>query len=123
FATRSSAVADLPRQLGMEDRIVSPHRGGAWVRLPDGPQELPKTGILGIPANPWDPEVRRSLGLSGALRASLDRWLPASLGASSEVASVSSLVRVRMGKKVLERLVAPVVGGVHSADPGLLDVD
>lgn len=123
FATRSSAVADLARELGLEGKIVSPHPGGAWVQLPDGPQELPKTGILGIPANPWDPEVRRSLGLAGALRASLDRWLPTSFGASSEVSSVSSLVRARMGKKVLERLVAPVVGGVHSADPGLLDVD
>jgi oxygen-dependent protoporphyrinogen oxidase len=123
FATRSSAVADLARELGMEARIVSPHPGGAWVQLPDGPQELPKTGILGIPANPWDPEVRRSLGLAGALRASLDRWLPASFGTTSEVTSVSALVRARMGKKVLERLVAPVVGGVHSADPGLLDVD
>ncbi|XAS74729.1 protoporphyrinogen oxidase [Micrococcaceae bacterium Sec5.1] len=123
FATRSSAVADLARELGLEGKIVSPHPGGAWVQLPDGPQELPKTGILGIPANPWDPEVRRSLGLAGALRASLDRWLPTSFGASSEVSSVSSLVRARMGKRVLERLVAPVVGGVHSADPGLLDVD
>jgi oxygen-dependent protoporphyrinogen oxidase len=28
-----------------------------------------------------------------------------------------------MGRRVLDRLVAPVVGGVHSADPGLLDVD
>lgn len=28
-----------------------------------------------------------------------------------------------MGRRVLERLVEPVVGGVHSADPGLLDVD
>ena len=28
-----------------------------------------------------------------------------------------------MGKRVLERLVSPVVGGVHSADPALLDVD
>ena len=37
--------------------------------------------------------------------------------------SVSSLVRARMGRRVLDRLVAPVVGGVHSADPGLLDVD
>jgi oxygen-dependent protoporphyrinogen oxidase len=123
FATRSTAVADLARELGLESRIVSPHPGGAWVQLPDGPQELPKTGVLGIPANPWDAEVRRSLGLSGAVRASLDRWLPASLGTSSEVTSVSALVRARMGKKVLERLVAPVVGGVHSADPGLLDVD
>ncbi len=123
FATRSPAVADLARELGLADLIVSPHPGGAWVQLPDGPQELPKTGVLGIPANPWDPEVRRSLGLIGAIRASMDRWLPASVGASAEVTSVSSLVRARMGKKVLERLVAPVVGGVHSADPGLLDVD
>ncbi|SEI51170.1 oxygen-dependent protoporphyrinogen oxidase [Arthrobacter sp. yr096] len=123
FATRSTAVADLARELGLTDNIVAPHPGGAWVQLPDGPQELPKTGVLGIPANPWDPEVRRSLGLMGAIRASADRWLPASVGTSVDVTSVSSLVRSRMGKKVLERLVAPVVGGVHSADPGLLDVD
>ncbi|MBT2586019.1 protoporphyrinogen oxidase [Arthrobacter sp. ISL-95] len=123
FATRSTAVADLARELGLADRIVAPHPGGAWVQLPDGPQELPKTGVLGIPANPWDPEVRRSLGLAGAIRASLDRWLPASVGTSSEVTSVSALVRTRMGKRVLDRLVSPVVGGVHSADPALLDVD
>lgn len=123
FATRSTAVADLARELGLGANIVSPHPGGAWVQLPDGPQELPKTGVLGIPANPWDPEVRRSLGFAGSLRASLDRFLPASVGTSAEVTSVSSLVRARMGKRVLERLVAPVVGGVHSADPGLLDVD
>ncbi|GAA3311644.1 protoporphyrinogen oxidase [Arthrobacter ramosus] len=123
FATRSTAVADLARDLGLGGNIVAPHPGGAWVQLPDGPQELPKTGVLGIPANPWDPEVRRSLGFAGSLRASLDRYLPASVGTSAEVTSVSSLVRARMGKRVLERLVAPVVGGVHSADPGLLDVD
>ncbi|MGO4582449.1 protoporphyrinogen oxidase [Arthrobacter sp. 2RAF6] len=123
FATRSTAVADLARDLGLGGNIVAPHPGGAWVQLPDGPQELPKTGVLGIPANPWDPEVRRSLGFAGSLRASLDRYLPASMGTSAEVTSVSSLVRARMGKRVLERLVAPVVGGVHSADPGLLDVD
>jgi oxygen-dependent protoporphyrinogen oxidase len=123
FATRSTAVADLARELGLADNMVAPHPGGAWVQLPDGPQELPKTGVLGIPASPWDPEVRRSLGLMGAIRASVDRWLPAVVGTSADVTSVSSLVRSRMGKKVLDRLVAPVVGGVHSADPDLLDVD
>lgn len=123
FATRSSAVADLAAELGLAGNIVAPDPSGAWVQLPDGPRELPKTGILGIPASPWEPEVRRSLGLLGALRASMDKWLPASLGTSKDVASVSSLVRARMGRRVLERLVEPVVGGVHSADPGLLDVD
>jgi oxygen-dependent protoporphyrinogen oxidase len=123
FATRSTAVADLAAELGLAGRIVAPRPGGAWVQLSDGPRELPKTGVLGIPANPWDPEVRRSLGLAGSLRASLDKYLPARFGAAAEVTSVSALVRARMGRRVLERLVAPVVGGVHSADPGLLDVD
>ncbi|MET3933275.1 protoporphyrinogen oxidase [Arthrobacter sp. OAP107] len=123
FATRSTAVADLAAELGLGGHIVAPRPGGAWVQLPGGPRELPKTGVLGIPANPWDPEVRRSLGLAGSLRASLDKLLPPSVGTTAEVSSVSALVRVRMGRRVLERLVEPVVGGVHSADPGLLDVD
>ncbi|MHC6593281.1 protoporphyrinogen oxidase [Arthrobacter sp. C152] len=123
FATRSDAVSGLAAELGLADRIVAPRPGGAWVQLPGGPRELPKTGVLGIPANPWDPEVRRSLGVLGALRASMDRILPASVGAGDGVTSVSALVRARMGARVLERLVSPVVGGVHSADPGLLDVD
>ncbi|MGO4803564.1 protoporphyrinogen oxidase [Arthrobacter sp. 2MCAF15] len=123
FATRTSAVADLAAELGIAGEIVAPNPGGAWVQLPDGPRELPKTGVLGIPASPWDPEVRRSLGLLGSLRASIDAVLPASLGTGAEATSVSELVRRRMGRRVLDRLVAPVVGGVHSADPAVLDVD
>lgn len=123
FATRSTAVAELAAELGLGGKIVTPHPGGAWVQLPDGPRELPKTGVLGIPANPWDPEVRRTLGFLGSFRASLDKYLPAALGTGGDVTSVSALVRARMGRRVLERLVEPVVGGVHSADPGLLDVD
>lgn len=123
FATRTDAVSGLIAELGLAGSIVAPRPGGAWVQLPEGPRELPRTGVLGIPANPWDPEVRRSLGLAGSLRASLDRFLPASVGGAAEVTSVSDLVRSRMGSRVLERLVAPVVGGVHSADPGMLDVD
>ena len=123
FATRSAAVAGLAEDLGLGAQIVPPNPGGAWVQLPEGPRELPKTGVLGIPANPWDPEVRRSLGLLGSLRASLDALLPASVGTAAEATSVAGLVRARMGSRVLERLVAPVVGGVHSADPALLDVD
>ncbi|SDK75658.1 protoporphyrinogen oxidase [Arthrobacter sp. ok362] len=123
FATRTAAVADLAAELGLAGEIVAPNPGGAWVQLPDGPRELPKTGVLGIPASPWDPEVRRSLGLLGSLRASIDAVLPASLGTGAEATSVSALVRRRMGSRVLDRLVAPVVGGVHSADPSVLDVD
>jgi oxygen-dependent protoporphyrinogen oxidase len=121
FATRTDAVRTLVEEVGLAGDIVPPHPSGAWVLLPEGPEELPKTGVLGIPANPWDREVRSALGFWGSLRASLDRWLPVRTPAGHE--SVARLVRARMGGRVLDRLVAPVVGGVHSADPALLDVD
>ncbi|MBG0739508.1 protoporphyrinogen oxidase [Paeniglutamicibacter antarcticus] len=123
FATRSTAVADLVTELGLGARISSPDPSGAWVQLPTGALPLPRTGVLGIPADPWAPEVRKALGFAGSLRAALDAKLPASVGTRAEVCSVADLVRARMGARVLERLVAPVVGGVHSADPDVLDVD
>ncbi|WP_081416484.1 protoporphyrinogen oxidase [Arthrobacter castelli] len=123
FATRSTAVSDLIGELGLEERLVDPNPAGAWVQLPQGAVPLPKTGVLGIPADPGAPEVRRALGFRGSLRARLDKWLPASVGTDDESASVADVVTARMGRTVLERLVTPVVGGVHSADPAILDVD
>ncbi|NUP73337.1 MAG: protoporphyrinogen oxidase, partial [Sinomonas sp.] len=108
-------------ELGLSQDIVAPHPSGAWVQLPDGAEELPKAGVLGIPSNPWDPEVRSALGIWGSFRASFDRFLP--VRTQRDHASVADLVRARMGRRVLERLVTPVVGGVHSADPALLDID
>ncbi|POH72297.1 protoporphyrinogen/coproporphyrinogen oxidase [Arthrobacter glacialis] len=123
FATRNSAVADLAAELGLAEKIVTPNPAGAWVWLPEGPVPLPKTGILGIPSDLSAPEVRAALGASGVLRAALDAKMPVAVGTSEPVSSVADLVRARMGKRVLERLVAPVVAGVHSADAELLDVD
>ncbi len=123
FATRNTAVADLAAELGLAEKVVAPNPAGAWVWLPDGPVPLPRTGILGIPSDLNAPEVRAALGTSGVLRASVDARLPVAVGTTEEVSSVAELVRLRMGKRVLERLVAPVVAGVHSADPEKLDVD
>lgn len=121
FATRTDGVRSLLDELGLAGEIVTPHPSGAWVQLPSGAEELPKAGVLGIPSNPWDREVRSALGWWGSFRASLDRYLPTPRPREQE--SVAAVVRARMGKRVLERLVAPVVGGVHSADPELLDID
>ncbi|MEV8146284.1 protoporphyrinogen oxidase [Specibacter sp. NPDC078709] len=123
FATRNTAVADLAAELGLGSKIVTPDPAGAWVWLPDGPVPLPRTGILGIPSDLTAPEVKAALGASGVLRAALDAKMPVNIGTTESVSSVADLVRSRMGKRVLDRLVAPVVAGVHSADPELLDVD
>lgn len=116
YATRGGTVAALLGELGLADRIREPEPHGAWVHLPHGDGPLPRTGLLGIPTDPW--AARRTLGLVGAARASLDAVLPA-----TAASSLGDLVRRRMGSRVLDRLVRPVVGGVHAADPDDLAVD
>ena len=116
YATRGGTVAALLGELGLADRIREPEPHGAWVHLPHGDGPLPRTGLLGIPAEPW--AARRTLGLVGTARASLDLVLP-----PTRATSLGDLVRRRMGARVLDRLVRPVVGGVHAADPDDLAVD
>ncbi|QAY72466.1 protoporphyrinogen oxidase [Agromyces protaetiae] len=94
--------------------------------MPDGKggvksAPLPKTGVLGIPANPLGEDVRAIIGWRGALRAYTDRLKP--ILRIGRAHSLGKLVRSRMGKQVLDRLVTPISSGVYSADPMDLDVD
>ncbi|WP_394253205.1 protoporphyrinogen oxidase [Arthrobacter pityocampae] len=128
FSTRSATVPALAGELGLGDRIVAPDATGAWVQLPGGDlrasaHPLPNSGILGIPADPSDPTISAILGRAGSLRAAQDGVLTVGPLATRPRVSLGELVRTRMGEDVLTRLVAPVAGGVFSADPDDLDVD
>lgn len=123
FATRGGHVRALLDDLGLADRIVAPAAGGAWLAgIPGvGAAPLPVGGILGIPANPFQDDVRRIIGWSGVWRAYLDRVRPPlTIGHNH---SLGKLVSSRMGAKVRDRLVAPVTTGVYSALPEDVDVD
>lgn len=125
FATRGGHVRALIEDLGIADLVVEPdaRAGGAWVAgLPGGAAApLPVGGLLGIPANPFAPDVRRVIGWGGAWRAYLDRIRPVlTIGRDR---SLGHLVRSRLGRAVADRLVAPVTTGVYSADPDLIDTD
>lgn len=123
FALRGGAVAALVEELGLDGLVVAPAGGGAWIGgLPGGAAApIPTGGVLGIPENPFAPAVRRIIGTRGAWRAYVDRMRPPlTIGHEH---SLGSLVRRRMGERVLDRLVAPVVTGVYSARPDDIDVD
>lgn len=121
FATRGGAVVALAEDLGMGSQIVAPEPLGSWATGPWGAGPLPRAGVLGIPADPWAADVRATIGLLGSLRAGADRWLPAAWG--SQATTLGALVRARYGRRVLDRLVRPVVGGVHATDPDLVAAD
>ena len=123
YATRGGRVRALIDELGIAERIVAPAAGGAWLAgIPGvGAAPLPVGGILGIPGNPFQEDVRRILGWSGVWRAYLDRVRPPlTIGHDH---SLGRLVASRMGAKVRDRLVAPVTTGVYSASPEDVDVD
>lgn len=123
FATRGGGVRALIDEVGLGGDVVAPNPVGAWLAgLPrSGAAPLPRGGVLGIPANPWAPDVRRVIGWRGAWRAYLDRVRPPlTIGHER---SLGRLVRSRMGDAVLERLVSPVTSGVYSARPDDIDVD
>ncbi|ROS79082.1 NAD(P)/FAD-dependent oxidoreductase [Cellulomonas sp. PhB143] len=118
FASRGTGVADLAAELGLD--VVAPSGRSAWIQAGGRAFPIPAAGVLGIPARPWAADVRRAIGWPGVLRASADRLLPAGRVDASDL---GALVRSRYGRRVTERLVAPVATGVHSAPLGALDVD
>ncbi|WP_374008762.1 NAD(P)/FAD-dependent oxidoreductase [Leifsonia sp. LS-T14] len=121
FATRGGQVAELLDDLGFGDDVVQPNPSGAWVRHGSRSVPLPKAGLLGIPSSPLAKDVIAAIGAAGAFRAYLDRLIPVlKIGQERRL---GTLVRKRMGRKVLELLVAPVATGVYSASPDDLDVE
>lgn len=117
FATRGTAVSALIEELGLAADVVTPNPAPAWLHRARGPAvPLPAAGLLGIPADPLAPDVVRAIGRAGAWRARLDAVLPLAFG--SRATTVGELVAARMGRAVLDGLVAPVTRGVYSRDPG-----
>ncbi|CAN5133341.1 protoporphyrinogen oxidase [soil metagenome] len=122
FAVRGGTVEALAREIGLGDELVAPSAAGAWLQPVTGAAvPLPATSILGIPGTPLAADVIAVVGTAAALRAQLDALIP-SLWARKSL-TLGRLVRRRMGSAMLEKLVAPVVHGVHSVHPDDLPLD
>jgi oxygen-dependent protoporphyrinogen oxidase len=122
FATRGGTVAKLAKSLGLGDDIVSPNPQGAWLQPATGAAfRLPENSLLGIPGSPMARDVTAIIGYPAALRALADGLIPR--GVTSPDTTLGDLVRRRMGRAVLDKLVRPIVRGVHSADADTLKID
>jgi protoporphyrinogen/coproporphyrinogen III oxidase len=122
FATRNDAVGRLAIELGLGNDVVTPDPRGAWLMTRSGAvHPIPQTGLLGIPGSPMAADVLAVVGQRAALRGQMDSLLPSLVG--SRAGSLGALVRTRMGERVLDDLVVPIVAGVHSTHPDDLDPD
>ena len=133
FVVRGQAATSMLAELGL--RTAAPH-GRPRLFLPPltsgagggSPQwvlhRFPGNAYLGIPADPLAADVVAMIGQGAAHRAAQDAGLPGAVGTGPEdPADLASFVTARMGAGVLERLVRPIVAGIHSADPADLAAD
>lgn len=121
FLNRAPVMRDLCGSLGLADAIVpvsaKAHSIHLWI---DGRAvPLPPGLVLGIPSG-IGPLMRTPvLSLAGKMRAALDLVIPRGGNADE---TVGDFVRRRMGREVLDRILDPLLAGIHAGDPERLAI-
>lgn len=137
FVLRGEEASSMVDALSLE--VVGPSGGGARLFLSPAPgcpvsaddpaagwslHRFVRDSFLGIPAHPTAEDVVAVVGREAAERAARDADLPGEVGTSPEdPGDLASFITARMGSGVLERLVRPIVAGIHSAEPSQLAAD
>ena len=119
FAVKPPAALDLCRQLGLEDRLIEPQptgrgarivRRGRLVAIPNGFVVIRATQFLPMLTTPLLSPWRKTSFPGRALDQAKAR------GRQAADESVSDFVCRRMGREVLDRIVAPLSAGIYTAD-------
>lgn len=120
FLARKPHAARLCRELGLEGSLIGsrePRR--VYVHAGDALHPLPRgVGLVPTLLEPIEQSGLFTPEESARIAADLD--LPG--GAPEGDESLGSLIRRRMGQAALDRLVAPLIGGIYAADPERLSV-
>jgi oxygen-dependent protoporphyrinogen oxidase len=107
------------RELGLADALQSPASSETRVFTRGALRPLPARLMQGAPGQSVAMLRSGVLSLRGFLRAGLDFVLPRTK--LREQASIGELVEARIGREAAERLVDPLLGGVHASSIWQLD--
>ncbi|TVP62965.1 MAG: protoporphyrinogen oxidase [Nitriliruptor sp.] len=112
--TAAPGPLQLLEELGLGEELVGANRATTWIWTERGLRPLPD-GFTPAGPSRLGPVLRsRVLSPVGLLRAGLEPLLPASRG-GEDVAVGEELAR-RFGTEVVDRLVDPLLGGLHAGD-------
>lgn len=110
---RVPAMAALLKDLGFNDELVAPESLGAHIWSRGRLRRLPTGTMFGVPDRLVPLVKSQLLSPIGLLRAGLDLVLPRNRSLSDDP-SIADLVAPRLGPQVFNRLVEPLLGGVHA---------
>jgi protoporphyrinogen/coproporphyrinogen III oxidase len=112
--TAAPGPRELLEELGLDDQMVPAATGTTWIWTAGGLRPLP--GGFG-PAGPTRLRpvlAARVLSPAGILRAGLEPLLPRT--SVDEDLAVGTFLERRFGREVTDRLVDPLLGGLHAGD-------
>lgn len=125
FGTRRPGALELVEGLGLEGELL-PVRGGRVLVLRDGRlEELPAGLHVVIPTDLSEVLASPLLSARGKLRVALDllRLPPGNgRGVPDEDEAVAPFLRRHFGAQYVERVAAPLLAGIHAADPERLSL-
>ena len=122
FLAQKTVMLDLCHRLGLDDQLIGSngveHATYVWSQgrlhpMPEGMMLMAPTMIL--------PFLRSGLiSWRGKLRMGMELFIPRRLKDEDE--SLASFVRRRLGAELLDKIAAPVMAGIHAADPERLSL-
>lgn len=119
FLARRPEVTELCRELGIGDQLEPVATQGAAVWVGGRRRPLPAHTVLGVPTAVVPLARSGVLGAAGTLRLAMDRVLPRpDRRGPLEDRAIGPLVSRKLGHQVVDRLVDPLVGGIHAGGVG-----
>ena len=115
FLGRRPEAAQLAREVGLADALVPIAGRGASVWARGKLRPMPEALALGVPTRFWPTARSGILGLRGRLGLARDALLPRP-GGRGPIGdrSVGPLVARKLGQRVVDALVDPLIGGIHA---------
>ncbi|MBC7551369.1 MAG: protoporphyrinogen oxidase, partial [Cellulomonas sp.] len=110
---RAPVAVALLTDLGLADLVVAPAAGGSRIWSRGHLRTLPAGTFFGVPDRLMPLLKSRLLSPLGFLRVALDLVLPARRSLTDDP-TVAEIVLPRMGREVFDRLVDPLLGGIHA---------
>jgi oxygen-dependent protoporphyrinogen oxidase len=120
FLARVPEAVRLCREVGLGDDLVSPATGTAYVWADGALRRLPSEQLLGVPTDLDAVAASGILSAAGVERARADLTAPDDAPSGDE--AIGALIRRRLGDEALDRLVAPLLGGIWAGDCDLLSL-
>jgi protoporphyrinogen/coproporphyrinogen III oxidase len=115
FLGRRPEALELCHEIGLGDALVPIAGRGAGVWARGRVRPLPAGLALGIPTRFWPAARSGILGLRGQLGLARDALLPRpDVRGPIGDRSVGPLVTRKLGRRVSDRLVDPLIGGIHA---------